>query len=114
MSGAVIYLLGFVGLISIGLIPLRSWRALTFEYRRISQRRSVAFSVVALVAAGAIWSDVQITARIFRCLTESYCGPSIASGWTYLAMLGVVYIAFEVVIVVVQKIGRAKEVKPGV
>jgi hypothetical protein len=65
--------------------------------------------VLAVVAA--LWGDVQITMRIFRCLTETYCGPGVASGWIYLAMLGVVYLAFEAVIVVLLKVERANKPK---
>lgn len=115
MIGAMIYLLGFVGLASIGLIPLRSWQALGLALGRGSLRPNTVFVIlISLLAAEAVLSDIKITARILTCLTESYCGPSVASGWTYLTMLGVVYVAFEVLIFVVKGIGRAKGVKPGV
>ncbi len=94
--------LGFVGLASIGLIPLRVWqvmrRALAFKRSRLL----IVFLV--LIAAIALWGDAQITTRIFKCLTESYCGPGVASGWIYLAMLGVVYLVFEVSALLTQKI----------
>lgn len=104
-----IYALGFVGLVSVGLLPLRSWQLLrsVFRDRPLRMPRKVLAAFAVLVTAAVLWSDVHITARIFRCLTETYCGPSIASGWIYLAMLGVVYLAFEVVVFIVQKIGRA-------
>jgi hypothetical protein len=110
-----IYLLGFIGLASIGLLPLRSWQVLKNVFRRgvSSTSRKALTTFVVLVAAAALWSDIQITTRIFKCLTETYCGPSIASGWTYLAMLGVVYLAFEAVMFVLQRVrqpvGRISE-----
>jgi anaerobic C4-dicarboxylate transporter len=114
LSSVLIYLLGFVGLASVGLLPLRSWHVLRSIFRsnptHAPRKVLVAFAVL-LVAVG-LWSDVQITARIFRCLTKTYCGPSVASGWTYLAILGVVYLAFEAVILGMQKVGRAKPVRP--
>jgi hypothetical protein len=107
---ALIYLLGFIGLASIGLLPLRSWQALKDVFKSRTQTgRKALVAFVVLITAGALWSDVQITARIFRCLTETYCGPGVASGWTYLAMLGVVSLAFESVIFVTQKIGQSKD-----
>lgn len=115
LSG-LIYLLGFIGLASIGLLPLRSWQVLRNVFRSgvsHTSRKALAAFVV-LVAAAALWSDVQITARIFKCLTETYCGPSVASGWTYLAMLGVVYLAFEAVMFVLRRVGQPKAIKPAV
>lgn len=100
---ALIYVLGFVGLVAIGVLPLRAWRVLG------SMRgEKWAFVLVVLIAAVALWNEVRITARVFRCLTEAYCGPSVASGWTYLAILGIVYLFFEIAIYVLGRIVRAK------
>lgn len=111
-----IYLLGFIGLASIGLFPFRSWQVLRGIFRRDASRtpRKALAAFAVLVVAAALWIDVQIVARIFRCLTQTYCGPSVASGWTYLAMLGAVYLAFEAIVFVVQKIDRAKAIMPAV
>ncbi|MCD7098101.1 hypothetical protein [Stenotrophomonas sp. MMGLT7] len=103
LLSALIYVLGFVGLVAIGVLPLRAWQVL-----RSTRGEKWALVLVALIAAVALWNEVRITARIFRCLTEIYCGPSIASGWTYLAVLGVVYLSFEVTVCVLKKIVRAK------
>lgn len=114
LFSALIYLLGFIGLASIGLLPLRSWQGLRGVFRSgpFQTPRKLLAAFVVLITAGALWSDVQITARIFRCLTETYCGPGVASGWTYLAMLGVVYLAFEAVIFAMLKVGRAETIRP--
>lgn len=106
---ALIYLFGFVGLASIGILPLRAWKALrsAFEGSLAPTARTASLVFIALMAAVALWADMQITIRIFKCLTESYCGPSVASGWAYLAMFGAVYFIFEVVVFVIQKINRA-------
>ena len=111
LMSALIYLLGFVGLASIGLLPLRSWQVLRRSLRSTPPAaKNLLPAFVVLVTAGALWTDVQITTRIFRCLTETYCGPGVASGWTYLAMLGVVYLAFEAMAFMVQKIGRPRTI----
>jgi hypothetical protein len=102
-----IYLLGFIGLVSIGVVPLRSWQVLRNVFRSNQlqvPKRAGAATFAVLIVAGALWSDLQITRHIFRCLTETYCGPSVASGWTYLAMLGVMYLVFEVAVFVMHKI----------
>jgi hypothetical protein len=46
--------------------------------------------------ASVLYFGIDIGTRIFKCLTGGYCGPGIASGWLYLAMLGGVYLGFEV------------------
>lgn len=106
---ALIYVFGFVGLASLGLLPLRVWKVLrsAFKGSLLPTSRLASLVFIALMAAVALWADMQITIRIFKCLTESYCGPGVASGWTYLAMLGAVHIIFEVVVFVMQKISRA-------
>lgn len=107
-----IYLLGFIGLASIGLFPFRSWQVLKSVFRRDASRTPsrVLAAFATSVVAVALWIDVQIVARIFRCLTQTYCGPSVASGWTFLAMLGGVYLAFEAMVFVVRKIDRTKKI----
>jgi hypothetical protein len=108
-----VYLLGFIGLASIGLLPLRSWKVLKIVFgsgaSHTPRKALAAFAVLVVVAA--LWSEVQIMVRIFRCLTQTYCGPSVASGWTYLAMLGVVYLVFEAVMFVLRKVGPKSDVR---
>lgn len=105
-----IYLFGFIGLVSIGLLPLRSWHLLRNLFGRgaLHAPNTMWAIFAVLIVIIAIWSDVQITVRIFRCLTETYCGPSVASGWIYLATLGVVYVLFEGLFFVLQKINRKR------
>jgi len=88
-----IYLFGFVGLISIGVIPLRSWSVL----RSVLDHRIKLLSALATLSTmAAVSMDAQITLRIFRCLTQRFCGPGVGSGWIYLAILGITYLAFEI------------------
>jgi hypothetical protein len=110
-SSVLIYLLGFVGLASIGLIPIRVWQVLKLAYVVKIQRKILAVFLVLMVVI-VFWCDVQITTRIFKCLTETYCGPSVASGWGYLAMLGVVYLIFEAVVLLMRKTGRPRSLMP--
>ena len=97
LSG-LIYLLGFIGVAAIGLLSVRSWQVLRVVLRNRPARTldGVLAALAILITGAALWSDLQITVRIFKCLTEAYCGPGVASGWAYLAMLGAVYIGFEI------------------
>jgi hypothetical protein len=98
-ESTLVYFLGFVGLAAAGLLPYRSWLLMTDVFKTqlpLARKRSV-LVVAALISAIALWSDIQVVGRVFACLTEAYCGPGVASGWGYLAMLGAVYFAFEAV-----------------
>jgi hypothetical protein len=94
---AAVYFLGAVGLVAFGLLPLRIWQRAHWAFFDIPEGNVRRFarmlvSVVALLAT-VVYAD--IAQRIFNCLTESYCGPGVASGWAYLAFLGAVFIGFE-------------------
>ena len=100
-----IYLLGFVGLAAFGLLPLRAWQALSSALGRHKQAKVPFLNAIAVITTfGSLWIHFRITMRVFRCLTESYCGPGIASGWTYLAVLGAVYVGFEAVLLIARKL----------
>ncbi len=113
LPNAIIYVLGFIGLPAIGLLPLRSWQALkTLLVQKPLMPRGRALAAVAAVAgAFALWIDLQTVARLFNCLTGTYCGPGIASGWTYLAMFGLVYVVFELVFWVLRRANTSHTVK---
>jgi hypothetical protein len=109
-----IYLVGFVGFLAVGLLPYRSWLllALVCKSEIPRARKRSLMVIVVLTSVAAVWSDVQISRRVFTCLTGAYCGPSIASGWVYLAILGVVYLVFEAIsylvrLVALRQPGRA-------
>ncbi|WP_394003209.1 hypothetical protein ACF3M1_01360 [Luteimonas sp. WGS1318] len=106
-----IYVLGFIGLASIGLFPLRAWQVLRIFFRRDpSHTPGKALAALAMLVVAAVFLvNVQVVLRIFRCLTQTYCGPSIGSGWTYLGVLGAVYLAFELIAFLMKKLSRAKK-----
>ena len=107
-ESAAVYLLGFVGLAAAGLLPYRSWLLMidVFKTEVPQVRKRSVFVVAALTSAIALWSEIQVVGRVFACLTEAYCGPGVASGWGYLAMLGAVYFAFEAVNYLLRKVAR--------
>jgi hypothetical protein len=94
VAGA-LYVAGAIGLLAVGLVPTRVLAVLR-SLARSTARIVWAWRVVLLAAsAAAIVVDLTIGWRVFRCLTGRYCGPGVASGWTYLAILGLCYLAFE-------------------
>lgn len=107
-----IYLFGFVGIAAIGLIPFRSFGLLAQTFKDgfpKSMSRKLVATVAVLVVSACLYSDVVITSLIFKCLTDAYCGPNVSSGWIYLAMLGVMYLVFEVIGFVVRRVGRTQD-----
>lgn len=104
------YLFGLIGLASIGLLPLRSWHFLRSVFKSDASHGvgKVLSACAVLVVTIAVWIDFAITVRIFRCLTQVYCGPSISSGWVYLAILGIVYFTFEILVFVLRRLVRTR------
>lgn len=103
-----IYALGFVGLFAFTLLPLRGYLALRRNSHlwHISAIGKVALLVVAIVAVTAISLSTFPVTRVFRCLTETYCGPNRAHGWFYLAFIGAFYLGFEVLSSVTLAVAR--------
>ena len=105
---SIVYVLGFTGLAAIGLLPIRCWRFMT----NVVGRRSRAMPLLALIAfaisLAALVIEFNVIGRVFRCLTETYCGPSIASGWVQLAILGAVYLTFEGLALVILRISKPR------
>lgn len=102
-----VYILGFVGLAAIPLIPLRAWHFLRAHFGRdTSGSAKISRVLVALLFGAALVADVRIIARMFHCLTGAYCGPTVAHGWILLAMLGVVYLVLEALVTVISAMSR--------
>ena len=98
-----ILLLGGVGLAAIGVIPIRGFTILRTSWEALKLQNVIPriyFGFLAVCCALALVLDVYIASIIYSCLTSAYCGPNIASGWLYLAVLGSAYLFFELVVFV--------------
>ena len=105
MQNATVYVLGFIGLVSIGMLPMRAvhlMRSLVSGGVKELATKIVACCAMWVISA-AVLTGLWATVRVFRCLTSTYCGPAIASGWVYLAMFGAVYVCFEVLALVLRR-----------
>ena len=93
-----IYALGFLGLFAITLLPLRAFLALRRNSYlwHASAIGKTALLVVAVAAIAAISLSIPPVAKVFRCLTETYCGVNRASGWFSLVFIGAFYLGFEI------------------
>lgn len=103
-----IYALGFLGLFGITLLPLRAYlgvRRNSYLWH-VSALGKATLLVVTVTAVAAIALSALPAVKVFRCLTESYCGANRASGWFYLAFVGAAYLAFEVVLNTVLVVAR--------
>lgn len=107
-----IYALGFIGLFGISLLPLRAFLALRRNAFLWHSSAIGKISLVLVVAAAviAIVLGIPQIVGVFRCLTEMYCGANRANGWSFLAIFGACYLAFElfsvIVLAVTHKIHR--------
>lgn len=112
--GAAVSLLGLVGLVAVGLFPFRATRLLAhvMSVRPRSLRTGACATLGVLMLVLGMTVDVAVALRVFRCLTTSYCGPNLASGWIYLAWLGLTYLVFEVVALVLRKVAFAASSRP--
>jgi len=92
-----IYALGFLGLFAITLLPLRAFLALRRNSHlwHASAIGKTALLMVAVAAIAAVSLSIPPVAKVFRCLTETYCGANRASGWFFLAFIGASYLGFE-------------------
>lgn len=107
LFSTLVYILGFVGLAAITLIPLRAWQFLRAYFSRDTfGSAKLSRVLVALLFGVALVADVKIIARIFHCLTGAYCGPTVAHGWIFLAMLGVVYLVLEALVSAISAMSR--------
>ena len=92
-----IYALGFLGLFAFTLLPLRAflvvWRNLHLWHA--TDIYKIALLLVSVVAVTALTLSIFPATQVFRCLTETYCGPNRAHGWFHLAFIGVLYLGFE-------------------
>ncbi len=105
-----LYALGIVGLFGITLLPLRASRALLRDTNlwRVSSFGKAILTVVAIAGIAAIALSVPHVARVFRCLTEGFCGPNRASGWFALCFVGAFYAMFEAVSITALTLARKR------
>lgn len=100
--------MGFVGLFGVSLLPLQAFLALrrnAFLWHA-SVLGKISLILVAVAAIAAVAIGIPQIAGVFRCLTEMHCGASRASGWLFLAIFGVCYLAFELLSTVVLTVAR--------
>ncbi len=91
------HLLAIVGLISIGLVPVRAWHVVkaTAESRETPLRRKVYLGLAIALSVSCLAGVLMLTLLVVECLAGLTCYPEPTSGWSHLAMQGLLYIAFE-------------------
>lgn len=103
-----LYTMGGIGLLSVGLVPLRVSQVLRrargpATTRGDSKDYLGALSVVAALATLGL--DAVVFMRVAKCLTSTLCAPGVASGWLYLAVLGAAYVSMELGLALSRVIG---------
>ena len=98
--GAFIYAAGVIGFIGIAVFALRiaqMKRKYSWALRDQGVSRA-AFLVAILVALAAAGLMVASLGHIGACLLGLHCGANRAAGWFSLMEIGVVYVAFELLV----------------
>ena len=110
-----VYAAGAIGFAGITLIWVRIWQ-LSFRsgIRELFAadgwpRISLIFLIPLLVWCFVMWFPTA--KRVFRCLTESSCGPNLAAGWIDLAYFGLFYFCAEVMLISARFLARKKPVE---
>ena len=103
-----IYILGFIGLAAITVLPIRFVQMLRRHRGLWSSSAVGKIGLVLLLSlgVGAIACEVYLVARVFQCLIGEHCGPNRASGWLFLSSIGVWYIAFELLALAISSTAR--------
>lgn len=97
------YASGAIGLFSIGVIPLRIaqlWRRWLKELPAHARSRLHLILIAGAPTVAVLCLHAAVLFRTVRCLTSISCGPGVASGWLYLAVLGIAYMLMEVALVI--------------
>lgn len=101
LQSILIYTLGVVGLLAVGIIPLRLISILRQGRSKEGSNtllRLAIWSAGVLACVAALVLDVLVIVRLARCLTSVVCGPGVATGWFYVSFLGATYVLLELVL----------------
>ncbi|HEY1141435.1 MAG TPA: hypothetical protein VGE88_14710 [Lysobacter sp.] len=92
-----VYVLGFIGLVGIVLIPLRSFVVIRHlaDFWNSSLRIRLLIAAFAAVAIFLLFAEAHLLIGISRCLLGEHCGANRTSGWTKVAGIGFWYVTFE-------------------
>jgi len=106
---ALVYFCGFIGCAAISFIPLRSFEMIVFinRSRVVKNSQKILLTVTIFASMTAFLYEARTLLRIYDCMTAASCTNYGIKIWKYLAMLGMVYLAFEFVFFVVRKINMS-------
>ena len=101
LQSIAIYTLGVIGLLAVGIIPVRLMSLL--RLRRSPKGAKLSLQLVAwhagfLACVAALVIDVMVVVRLAKCLTSTVCGAGVATGWFHASFLGAVYLLLEIVL----------------
>jgi hypothetical protein len=99
---AAMYVLGFVGLFGLTLLPLRCWywlrhRGLLSPWPASVPARLINIVLFITISAGFctwFWSIY----KTMICLTQAVCGAARAAGWVQLVIFGLAYLSLEIIV----------------
>lgn len=106
---ALVFVLGVLGLFSIGAVPLRTYSTT----RRLVAAGAPTWQALAVVVA-ALCAAVLASQFLYglgKCLLISYrCSANASGGWVNAAFLGAIYVIFELALAVVRGAAKRRRV----
>ena len=106
---ALVFVLGALGLFSIGALPLRTYSIA----RRLSVNQAPTWQVLTVLIAAlcAVALAGQFLYGLGKCLLISYrCSANASGGWINAAFIGAIYVLFELALVVVRWVAKHRRV----
>ena len=93
---ALFYSLGAVGLFAIGALPLRTYILI----RRAKSASRATLQRVLILAAflAAVVLATPFLLQVAKCLLGYHCSANAAGGWINAAVVGAIYLGFEIVV----------------
>jgi len=95
---------GFVGLVSFGLIPARSWQVFknALHWNLRGKVKIAAIIFLSIPSIFGILHEVEVALGMFNCILWSGCGPNRGHRWLLLASLGFTYIGIELLFLIIK------------
>lgn len=96
------YLLGMVGFFAITLLPYRSFQQILKHSHQLKNRKtwltSLHFGLILSVIVSCGFFAIEYFLKVCRCLLTAHCSANASGGWIAMAVIGVIYLVFEIII----------------
>jgi len=107
------YCLGLTGLAAFGLLPVRLWKMFELVSKIKMKNKIKIFVVFFIILFISVYIEINTLKSISKCIMYFECTPNRANKLIHLAILGVTYIAVEILFLVIKTTYRGHLKKSG-